>query len=163
MLSKEQLLEFPWSKLTWLIVNEGEASDLNNVLTPAETLSAPPSDFPYASLSAYPVLLRLSRCIPTTNIVCTLGGAGVMAHVPSFRGPPLYLPAAKLQGSVRDTTGAGDCFTGYMVAGLMQLGDAVLTPDALTIILRRCVQVSPLTHLFCHLDLRTVYRRPECV
>lgn len=32
----------------------------------------------------------------------------------------VYLPAATLDGPVRDTTGAGDCFAGYFVAGLME-------------------------------------------
>lgn len=142
MPTKEQLIAFPWDKLTWLIVNEGEASDMNKVLAPAGDVSVPTfdKDAPYASLSAYPILLRLSQCIPATNIVCTLGGAGVLAYVPCLQAPPVFLPAAKLQGTVRDTTGAGDCFTGYLVAGLMQL-DGPLTPQSLVQVLRRCVQV----------------------
>ena len=32
-----------------------------------------------------------------------------------------YLPSAKLDNPVLDTTGAGDCFTGYFVSGLMTL------------------------------------------
>ncbi|KAF8922123.1 Ribokinase-like protein [Mucidula mucida] len=143
MPSDEQLQNFPWEKLSWLIVNEGEAADLNKALTPGSNLSVPPApqDAPYASMSAYAVLIRLSQCIPTTNIVCTLGGAGVLAHVPSFQGPPLYLRAARLEGSVRDTTGAGDCFTGYLVAGLMKSADP-FTSESLFQVLRRCVQAA---------------------
>jgi len=50
--------------------------------------------------------------------VCTLGAAGVLTWLTGGK-RLLYLPAVQLQGSVRDTTGAGDCFTGYFVAGLM--------------------------------------------
>lgn len=39
------------------------------------------------------------------------------------REDPIYVPAAKLDGPVVNTTGAGDCFTGYFVTGLMELED----------------------------------------
>ncbi|PBK71843.1 Ribokinase-like protein [Armillaria solidipes] len=142
MPSQTQLLQFPWDKLTWLIVNEGEASDLVDILLPSPASLVPNED--YASLSAYPVILRLAERIPTTNIVCTLGAAGVLALLPSFEGNPVYLPAARLEGTVRDTTGAGDCFTGYLVAGLMKIEqeETPLTRDRLTDVLRRCVQAA---------------------
>ncbi|KAK0463203.1 Ribokinase-like protein [Desarmillaria tabescens] len=58
MPSKAQLLQFPWDKLTWLIVNEGEASDLVDILLPSPT-SPVSSNESYASLSASPSILQL--------------------------------------------------------------------------------------------------------
>ncbi|KIY61198.1 Ribokinase-like protein [Cylindrobasidium torrendii FP15055 ss-10] len=142
MPTAEELRILPWKNLTWLVVNEGEAEDLSAALTfDSSIVRPPPNDAPYASMSAYPVVMRLAQCIPTTNIVCTLGGAGVLAHVPALEGAPVYLPAAVLE-AVRDTTGAGDCFTGYMVDGLMKLGEAALTRESLTAILKRSVQAA---------------------
>ena len=43
---------------------------------------------------------------------------------------------------VRDTTGAGDCWTGYFVAGLMSQPTTSFTEDKLSALLRRCNQVS---------------------
>ncbi|KAJ9118078.1 hypothetical protein QFC24_006350 [Naganishia onofrii] len=63
------------------------------------------------------------------NIICTLGASGVL-HVrrSSFTASQgkdevnaKCLPAAKLLRPIRDTTGAGDCFMGYLAAGLMRL------------------------------------------
>ncbi|KAK0497679.1 Ribokinase-like protein [Armillaria luteobubalina] len=143
MPSQTQLLQFPWDKLTWLIVNEGEASDLVDILVPSPASRVVPNE-DYASLSAYPLILRLAERIPTTNIVCTLGAAGVLALLSSFEGNPVYLPAAHLEGTVRDTTGAGDCFTGYLIAGLikMEQDEIPLTKDKLTDVLRRCIQAA---------------------
>ena len=59
---------------------------------------------------------------------------------------PIYMPAAPVRDAgVRDTTGAGDCFTGYLVAGLMQRYErgAPMGEAEMTEMLRRCVQVSP--------------------
>ncbi|KAI0058468.1 Ribokinase-like protein [Artomyces pyxidatus] len=72
----------------------------------------------------------------------TLGAAGVVALTVGAL-MPVYLLAAELQGDVRDTTGAGDCFTGYLVAGLMQVDPSeVLTTREATTLLRRSVQAA---------------------
>lgn len=151
MPSEEQLKLFPWGKLSWLIVNEGEASDLYKVLASSSEnelgTHRSSSTAPYAQLSAYPVLLRLSSQMPSTKLICTLGAVGVLALLPSASSHELiFLPAAKLRGDIRDTTGAGDCFTGYLVAGLMKFGSDLTIHDA-TSVLRRCVQVNR----FCYL------------
>lgn len=165
MPSDDELRAFPWDKLTWLIVNEGEASDLYSVLADSSATSdasgsvsdvggsgfASDGGKAYTALTAYPKVLQLASRIPKTNIVCTLGSAGVLALVrtasSSHSSPEIiFLPAAKLQGGKPvDTTGAGDCFTGYMVAGLMQLrersGTGELTKEGVEGVLKRCVQV----------------------
>ncbi|KDR80478.1 hypothetical protein GALMADRAFT_136953 [Galerina marginata CBS 339.88] len=123
--SAAEIRDFPWGKVDWLIVNEAEARELYQA-TAGSRAKAP------GSLSTRELVFLLSAepSFSTTNIVCTLGGDGVLVFVPRFHRPKteheapsfLYLPAAKLLGDVRDTTGAGDCFTGYFVQGLMELG-----------------------------------------
>ncbi|KAJ3894480.1 Ribokinase-like protein [Lentinula edodes] len=152
--SDAEIKEFPWDKITWLIVNEREASDICQALfSGAPDINVSGSgEAACANISgsAYPILLRLSSQFPKTNIVCTLGAAGVLALVPSLQdstasSEPILLPAAKLQDGVVDTTGAGDCFTGYLVAGLMKMHDErskVLERKEVISILKRCVQAS---------------------
>ncbi|RDB30771.1 Ribokinase [Hypsizygus marmoreus] len=122
----DQISDFPWHKVDWLIVNEGEALDLYNALSESDNDSA------HTSRSNRELIAILSAQAPlaTTNLICTLGKDGVLAFIPAFHRPKtaheapsfMHFPAAKLQGSVRDTTGAGDCFTGYFVQGLMEFG-----------------------------------------
>ncbi|KIK64921.1 hypothetical protein GYMLUDRAFT_94406 [Collybiopsis luxurians FD-317 M1] len=158
MPSEEEIRTFPWDKLTWLIVNEGEASDMYKALSggPPQGILPGISGSSYAHIPAYSTLLQLSSQIPKTNIVCTLGAAGVLALVPSHQETmevhpsgtvpeAIFLPAAKLQNGVVDTTGAGDCFAGYMAAGLMNLheqGLTVLQRQDVISVLKRCVQAA---------------------
>lgn len=130
----EQTREFPWGKLNWLIVNEGEARDLLTSggeprSVDAIELAMPPEGITEQHstvLSAHEVGSKLTSH-PTfkgVNIICTLGSVGLLAFLPLTQGverAAFYLPAAKLDGPVVDTTGAGDCFTGYFVSGLMSL------------------------------------------
>lgn len=93
--------------------------------------------------SAFHTVYRLSKLpsFSSTNIVCTLGPLGVLASIKSLLSP-IYVPASILQGEIRDSTGAGDCFTGYLAVGLMELfKKAAVGRDDYLIILRRCVQV----------------------
>lgn len=65
---------------------------------------------------------------------------------------PLYIPASKLYGATRDSTGAGDCFTGYFVQGLMRMWDdahastttLLPTREQYEALLHECVQVCAL-------------------
>ncbi|KAJ7176776.1 Ribokinase-like protein [Mycena filopes] len=140
MLTPEQLKAFPWNHLTWLVVNGGEALELCKAL--ALDVRAPN---PLASTVdvAKPLLALLSAFMPTTNVVCTLGADGLLAQFAAFtQSEPVYLPAIKLQGTTRDTTGAGDCFTGYMVAGLMGLEGREATREDYIAVLKRAVQAA---------------------
>lgn len=143
--STEHILEFPWHKVDWLIVNESEASDLYGALSDERASR---------SMSTREIVFRLSTQPPllTTNIICTLGPEGVLAFIPIFHRPQtehdapsfMHLPAAKVQA--KDTTGAGDCFTGYFVQGLMEFGPHAsvgkeIRETELAKILRTCVQV----------------------
>ncbi|CAA7270024.1 unnamed protein product [Cyclocybe aegerita] len=89
---------------------------------------------PTQTLSNRELIARLSAlpAFANVNIVCTLGADGVLAFVPAFHRPRtpveapsfMHLPAARLIGGVpKDTTGAGDTFAGYFVAGLMEFGE----------------------------------------
>ena len=81
-------------------------------------------------------------------MVCTLGAYGVVAIIASLS-HPIYMPAAK-GVVVKDSTGAGDCFTGYLVAGLMERyeREAPMTEAEMTELLRRCVQVRVMSLLY---------------
>lgn len=120
MPSPEELKSVPWNSLDWLLVNEGEVNGLLNALAGPGRQANLEADETSAEtrvreLHEHP---NFSRSV---GIVCTLGAKGVFALLPSTVDPEVVrLPAARLDGPVRDTTGAGDCFTGYFVAGLMQ-------------------------------------------
>ncbi|TFK62076.1 Ribokinase-like protein [Pluteus cervinus] len=144
--SAEQIRrEVPWENITWLIINRGEAEDLvsafgNTGLTPDS-----PIDEVISGLESQPSLKDV-------NIVCTLGSNGVIGFLPSMHRTPdgpsiLYVPASRVVGGVKDTTGAGDCFTGYFVAGLMELGPGKWVGDGISQedvvgLLERCVQAA---------------------
>ena len=145
--SADEIRKYPWHKVDWLIVNETEAEGLYLFTSGTEGAPSP-------SMSPREVLTLLSAqpLFEETNIVCTLGADGVLAFIPTFHRPMttsfIYLPAAILQGEIRDSTGAGDCFTGYFVQGLMEFGpNAVVGKDIkevdITRILKRSVYVSP--------------------
>jgi len=143
--SAGEIREFPWHKVDWLVVNETEAEGLYLAMLGTEGTPSP-------SVSTREVLSLLSAqpLFKETNIVCTLGADGVLAFIPTFHRTSheapsfIYLPAARLRGEIRDSTGAGDCFTGYFVQGLMEFGShAVVGKDIkeldITRLLKRCV------------------------
>lgn len=135
MPSPAQLREFPWNHLEWLIVNEGEVVDLLNVLGPAAPSIVQRSESTDRLSTARNLLSELHRSplfSPSLNVICTLGELGLLALIHGNAMGEHYgiihVPAAKLEGEVQDTTGAGDCFTGYFVAGLMQV--SIQSPPA---------------------------------
>lgn len=58
------------------------------------------------------------------RIVCTLGAQGLMYATDGQASEILSKKAGKLRNPVKDTTGAGDCFLGYLTAGLIR-GESV--------------------------------------
>ncbi|KAF8491824.1 Ribokinase-like protein [Russula emetica] len=144
-----ELHAFPWAALSWLIVNEGEAESLLRMIggNPGnhEVEEGYPVYWPddnnlrlaFSTLNK----LRHSERLVSTGVVCTLGAAGVLASICGLK-EILYFPAAALEGNVRDTTGAGDCFTGYFVAGLMESRSNQLSEDEAFELLRLCVQAA---------------------
>jgi ribokinase len=142
-----QLHAFPWAALSWLIANEGEAESLLRVFggNPGDQVKKEyPVDWPDDNnlRLAFSTLtnLRHGERFASTSVVCTLGAAGVLASICGLK-DILYFPAAVLEGDVRDTTGAGDCFTGYFVAGLMEIRNRQLSKHEAIGLLRLSVQV----------------------
>jgi len=127
--SPNDIREYPWNRIDWLIVNESEAHGLYRAMRSSGTSA---TQSPIAVMPNRDLLFALSVLpkFENINIVCTLGADGVLAFLPTFHRPKtqhetasfMYLPAAKLMGGVKDTTGAGDCFTGFFVQGLMEFG-----------------------------------------
>lgn len=143
-----QLHAFPWAALSWLIVNEGEAESLLRAIGGNPENHEVEKEYPVnwpddkTVKLAFSTLnnLRYGERLASTSVVCTLGAAGVLASICGLK-EILYLPAAALEGDVRDTTGAGDCLTGYFVAGLMEVTNNQLSEDGAVGLLRLCVQV----------------------
>ncbi|KAH9993311.1 Ribokinase-like protein [Russula compacta] len=144
-----QLHAFPWVALSWLIINEGEAESLLRAIGGSSRNHKLGEEYPAnwpddnGLRLAFSTLNKLRHCeqLAATSIVCTLGAAGVLTSICGLS-EILYLPAAALEGNVRDTTGAGDCFTGYFIAGLMQFGNKQLSKDQAVELLRLSVQAA---------------------
>lgn len=136
MPDSSELKTLPWHTIDWLLVNTGELDDLLlhfNVSGGGAGSSV--QEHAMSSCAA----LRDSLGLPRLSIVCTLGAAGVVyAHSQSGEDRSGFVPCAKLQRPLRNTTGAGDCLTGYFVSGLMR-SEGTLDIDN---ILKTCVTVS---------------------
>ncbi|WFD35144.1 ribokinase [Malassezia cuniculi] len=113
MLNADEIKQFPWAAVDALIINDGEAQEL----LAAFGTTAVPGD----AASALGDLDALSR---TSWIVVTHGAKGVTAAIKldpasDTEREVIELPAVRTKA--RDTTGAGDTFAGYLVAGLMEV------------------------------------------
>lgn len=125
MPSAKELQAFPWNTIDWLLLNEGEAGDiaqaLSSTASKAASVISEGIELPAEATSALAILSGVKSLpqMATVNFVCTLGAHGVIL----FRSEAewLYRPAAKLLKPLKDTTGAGDCFTGFFTAGLMRV------------------------------------------
>ena len=121
MLLQKELRTFPWKDLTWLIINEGELGDLLDAFGDSESARQPSEkDLLQRAEQQLHALHENSQFSWTTSIICTLGAKGIIYFVPQGGQVKTgHLPAGKLERPIKDTTGAGDCFAGYFVAGLM--------------------------------------------
>jgi ribokinase len=127
-----ELRDFPWHYLTWLIVNEGELADLLKAVDGEQEVNKERGDFAPARKMMRSFASAEGRA--GLGLICTLGARGILYLGPGERVAG-YLPAAKVVNGVVDTTGAGDCFTGYFAAGLMRDEDLETT-------LQTCLTVS---------------------
>ena len=107
----DRLKEVDFAKLTWLAVNEVEAEQLTGSSDPGEAWR------------------RLHALYPRLSLLVTLGEAGSVAwqvHVPEAAGPGTdpFLTECAIQEAfpvqAADTTGAGDTYTGYFIAALLE-------------------------------------------
>ncbi|KAJ3526592.1 hypothetical protein NMY22_g10103 [Coprinellus aureogranulatus] len=136
MFSKDRIPRFPWDKVDWLLINEGEGHALLRGLSDSNIEGHIPPEQLIQQLSSLSAL-------ENTNIVYTLGSKGAIAHIPSLPYPnTFHAPAARLEGDFRDTTGAGDCFTGFFVAGIMQLDRYSIGVEDVTRLLEVCNQAA---------------------
>jgi ribokinase len=88
-----------FSKLTWILVNEVEAEQMTGSQDPEKAWA------------------EVHRRYPGTALLVTLGENGSMAFSPGAGGTDtIRQEAAKVRAL--DTTGAGDTFTGYFIAGI---------------------------------------------
>lgn len=152
MLTPSELRSFPWSDLTWLIVNEGELLDLLAAFdavptSTSKSTSTSTSEKDNTIERASELIQALNNAgsfAKTVSVICTLGAEGIIYFQPASGTREMrkgHLPAAKLVGGVKDTTGAGDCFAGYFAAGLMrgeELEDALA--NCLTVSLEAAFQ-----------------------
>lgn len=148
--------EMKWEYVDWLVVNEGEAQQLLNSFCHFSTpdlysgncQSQLLFDLPDCAIRSSVLLSQLAcqASFKNVNIVCTLGSSGVLASLLSAMGDRqvIYEPAVPVKNVV-DTTGAGDCWTGYLAAGLMDIKakqwTVNLDKEQAHKLLRRCNQV----------------------
>ena len=105
MPTPEELRQINWSTIDWLILNEDEALALSTALAPSERVTAT-SKKDLATLEGLPALADCK------GFIITLGAKGVEASVKSGNTRQrVKRPAGHVRGVVKDTTGAGDCFT----------------------------------------------------
>ncbi len=90
-----------FSRLSWLLINEVEAAQISGSDDPEEAWE------------------RIHARWPQVSAVITLGGEGSMAFRVTGQGVERFRQAA-WPAKVVDTTAAGDTFTGYFIAGLME-------------------------------------------
>ena len=89
-----EIKEYPLQMLDIIVLNETEAEGLSG------------------ESDSNKIMLKLSKLLPETEIVLTLGAKGALY---SYSGKSLFVPAEKVKAV--DTTAAGDTFIGYFVAG----------------------------------------------
>jgi len=122
MPTADELRAFPWDGIDVLVVNEGEEHDLLQALDAG---------------TAAPALATLPAMAHVPWLVVTRGGRGSAASVLiDGERTSIEVPAARARAVV-DTTGAGDTFSGYLVAALMAAHDEPLTRAVAESVLRR--------------------------
>ena len=97
----ERLDAVDFGKLSWLLVNEVEAGQIAGTADPEEAW------------------IRIHRQHPELSVLITLGGQGSIAY--QVEGKTVLTEKQKaIPMRAVDTTAAGDTYTGYFVAALME-------------------------------------------
>lgn len=124
---KEVTEVLDWSSIDWLIVNEEEAQMLKDRASSRLSLNHPLEFGELPQLATEIALLHdlVNLSLANSAIVITLGARGSLLGLresASATWAGLHTPASSGRRPVVDTTGAGDCFTGFLVAELIKLG-----------------------------------------
>ena len=115
----ERLDAVDFGKLSWLLVNEVEAGQIAGNADPEEAW------------------IRIHRQYPKLSVLITLGGQGSIAY--QVDGNTILTEKQKaIRVRAVDTTAAGDTYTGYFVAALME-GKA----------LKECMQLATVAAAIC--------------
>lgn len=115
--TRDELRSWKWDELDVLIVNQGEAADLIAALSEGEAGSD--KEEPEETMRRLSSIESM-RQLPW--IVMTLGARGVLASLKSSGERTLISQPPHKPKQVRDTTGAGDTFAGYLVSSVAMLG-----------------------------------------
>ena len=115
----ERLDAVDFGKLSWLLVNEVEAGQIAGNADPEEAW------------------IRIHRQYPKLSVLITLGGQGSIAYQVD-RNTILTEKQKAIPVRAVDTTAAGDTYTGYFVAALME-GKA----------LKECMQLATVAAAIC--------------
>ncbi|GAA5847365.1 hypothetical protein JCM9279_000257 [Rhodotorula babjevae] len=140
MLSRADLAAFDWPCLDWLVINAGEAEDLLGALASDEQAAAARAGGPDLLLDA----LRETSLRELAGIIMTRGAEGVVVDLQG--GTRLRLGPGKVVGAVKDTTGAGDCFTGYFATLLAALPPASASSPSL---IEQCLVIASQAAAMC--------------
>ncbi|OAV90205.1 hypothetical protein PTTG_28397 [Puccinia triticina 1-1 BBBD Race 1] len=142
-----------WDCVDWLIVNEEEARMLRDRAASRNRCSAQLEcgkipDFEQ-ELAVLQDLITLSMA--TLSIVITLGSRGSLL---AFRNTSsvwigFHTPASPGKRPVINTTGAGDCFTGFLVAELIRLKENPVSQNQFLEKLKRSMQVASQAARLC--------------
>ncbi|TNY20399.1 Ribokinase-like protein [Rhodotorula diobovata] len=146
MPKREDLAAFEWGALDWLVINAGEAEDLLVALASEEFAAAAQSKGPEALLRA----LRETSLRSLTGIIMTRGAEGVSCSLREHPGETMQVSAGKVVGGVKDTTGAGDCFTGYFATLLASLPGKVSSDEGASVkLVKHCLVVASQAAAMC--------------
>ena len=128
MLTVDELRKFPWMAVSVLVVNEGEIQDLLHAFGISATSTTSKGSTEDADgdkvMDDIKALANSEMFAGKVTVVCTLGSQGVMYASDPLASQVHRKDAGRLENPVKDTTGAGDCFLGYLTAGLMR-GESV--------------------------------------
>ncbi|KAI7964300.1 hypothetical protein MJO29_004727 [Puccinia striiformis f. sp. tritici] len=135
-----------WSCIDWLVVNEEEARMLRDRATTRNRTNDQLEHDQITELDQELEVLQdlISLSLATFSIVITLGSRGSLL---AFRRNSslwtgFHTPASPGNRPVVNTTGAGDCFTGFLVAELIRLETDQIPRDHLLEKLKQSMQVA---------------------
>ncbi|KAG0147207.1 hypothetical protein CROQUDRAFT_656316 [Cronartium quercuum f. sp. fusiforme G11] len=135
----------PWSAVDWLVVNEEEGRSLVEASQRCSQLNVQFGLDSEAEDQSSELKKIIQSSFANVGVVLTLGARGCQVgfctSCAESKWDIFNYPAYEGTRPVLDTTGAGDCFTGYLVAQLMDLDNG--SDHALTLAdVKRAIKVA---------------------